>query len=375
MNKTMKPDESLGITPEERAELKSRIAAQVKNDTLSHLKINQDQTVANRHPDADLMLGAPEHALASYLEVDLTAAVETQMQRVKADSRQGLETALRMGLRLLAVREQCKHGEFEGLMQEAGVGLRDGRGCMQLARAYAAEGDQRRRDALLEMGKSKALILLTAMPDVREKIMESPELMRDAMEGSKRDFEKQMAELKAQITDLSVERDTAQGERDSLAQQLQRRRTDNGDSVVPMVVADLRAEIAALVKKAELAITALYPVGVEVMGLRGTIQANEWAEPTLRLGLSGLLAVRELVDGTIKSYSEAMGERIKRLQSGPDVLAFLDESEIKSVAEEWEKLTAVHQHEAALRAYERENARPKGKGRPKSAPVAPGAKS
>ena len=363
MIKTLNPDTSLSV-----------VDAQIKNENVSLLKINQEQAVANRQPDADVMLGQPEHALASYLEVDLTATVETQMQRVKADARQGLETALRMGLRLLAVREQCKHGEFEGLMQDAGVGLRDGRGCMQLARAYAAEGDQRRRDALLEMGKSKALILLTAMPDVREKVMESPELMRDALEGSKRDFENQLAELKAQVTDLSVERDTAISQGKSLADQLQRRRTDNGNSVVPMVVADLRAEMAALIKKAELAITSLYPLGVETVDLRGDFRAGEWVEPTLRLGLSGLLALRELVDGSIKSFSEAMGERVKRLQSGPDALAFLDESEIKAVAEEWARLTAVHQHEAALREYERGQAKPKGKGRPAKAPAAPKAK-
>lgn len=344
MNKTMKPGTSLSV-----------VDAQVKNDTLSHLKINQEQR---------------DYATAHGLDLNGPAEQRWEAAVNHQDAVQKHFAAL--GLVMLSLKTDLPHGEFQREVEARGFEARQTQRAMGYAQ-FVFSRPKVEQGELLKLSHTKVCALAAADPEVIELVMQDGIEEIDAY--SVRGFRQKMADLRAQITDLSVQRDTAQGERDSLAQQLQRRSTDNGDSVVPMVVADLRAEMAALVKKAELAITSLYPVGVEVMGLRGTVEANEWAEPTLRLGLSGLLAVRELVDGTIKSFGEAMGEHIRRLQSGPDVLAFLDESEIKSVAEEWEKLTAVHQHEAALRAYERENARPRAKGRPKSAPVAPGAKS
>ncbi len=317
-------------------------------------------------------IGDSERALAAFFEVDLTVPVEVQMERVTADARRGLETAICMGLRLLAIREQCAHGEFEGRVQECGLGRRDAFNCMNLARSFAAEGDQLRRDALLEMGKSKALVLLAADPTVRDQIMESPELLRDALDASKREFADQLAELQGRLENLDVQMAAAEAERDGALKRLNiRNQRDEDEGGVPVVMADIRSEMAALLKKAELAITSLYPVGVDAVGLSGHAEAGEWVKPTLRLGVAGLLAVRELLDGSIKSYVEAMGEDADRLSSNPDGLAFLSKSEIKDVAEEYGRLTAVHGHEAALRQHEREQAKPKGKGRPAAAPKAP----
>lgn len=339
-------------------------------------KITTELAATNLHTDASLPISDAERALAAFFEVDLTVPVEVQIERVKVDARRGLETAICMGLRLLAIQEQCEHGAFLGLIREAGVGQRDGYNCMNLARSFAAEGDQVRRDALLEMGKSKALVLLAADPAVRDQIMESPELLRDALDASKREFADQLAELQASNEDLASQVVTAEAERDGALKRLNKRnQRDEDDEGVPLVIADIRAEMAALVKKAELAITSMYPVGVEATGLGGHAEAGEWVKPTLRLGLSGLLAVRELIDGSIKSYVEATGESAERLVSQPDALSFLSTSEIRAVAEHWHTLTALHGHEAALRHFERERALPKGKGRPAAPPKAPKAKA
>jgi len=184
-------------------------------------------------------------------------------------------------------------------------------------------------------------------------------------------LKQEVEDLAAHNTDLGTQRDKAQNDLKAMEKKVRRAARDEEDMVVPLVVADVRAELAALIKKAELAVTSLHPIGVEVVGLVSHADAAEWVEPTLRLGLSGLLAVRELVDGSIKSFAEAMGDNAKRLRSQPDTLSFLDASEIKSVAEEWSRLTAVHQHEAALREHERAQAKPRGKGRPAKAPDAP----
>jgi len=115
-------------------------------------------------------------------------------------------------------------------------------------------------------------------------------------------------------------------------------------------------------------------VGLEIYNLTTHEEAREWVEPSLRLGLAGLLMVRELVDGSIKSFVQGMdGKNVpERLTSPPDVLAFLDPTEIKALAEEWARLTDTHKYEADLRVHERAQSKPRGKGRPASAPVAPG---
>ena len=321
-----------------------------------------------------LEIGDAERALAAFFEVDMTVPVEVQMERVAADARRGLETAICMGLRLLAIREQSVHGEFEARLHECGLGRRDAFNCMNLARSFAAEGDQLRRDSLLEMGKTKALVLLAADPALREQIMESPELLRDALDASARQFAEQLAELEAANADLTVDRDALAAERDGALKRLNKRNhRDEDDEGVPAVMADLRAELAALLKKAELAVTSLHPVGVDIVQYSGHADVGEWVKPTLRLGLAGLLAQRELIDGSIKSYVEALGEDVGRLRSPPDGLAFLSNLEIKDVAEEYGRLTAVHGHEAALRQHERNAAKPQGKGRPAKAPEAPSA--
>ena len=317
-------------------------------------------------------IGDSERALAAFFEVDLTVPVEVQMERVTADARRGLETAICMGLRLLAIREQCAHGEFEGRVQECGLGRRDAFNCMNLARSFAAEGDQLRRDALLEMGKSKALVLLAADPTVRDQIMESPELLRDALDASKREFADQLAELQGRLENLDVQMAAAEAERDGALKRLNKRnQRDEDEGGVPLVMADLRSEIAALVKKAELAIDSFTPLGVELVGYRGHDEAGVWVEPTGRLAIAGLLALRLLADGAIKRYVEALDLDYAAFDGKPEALAFLAPAEILAVAQEWPTLVALHGHEAALRQHEREQAKPKGKGRPAAAPKAP----
>ena len=185
-------------------------------------------------------------------------------------------------------------------------------------------------------------------------------------------LQEQIEDLQASHTDLSVERDTAQTERDDLAKRLRRRDLDGADARVPLVVADQRLEIAALLHKAQLALRALHPLGVEIVNLRGHDEASEWVEPSLRLALAGLLATREELDGVLGKYAQALDDR-RTLMQPADALSFMDEDEVRAVAAEFAQQIALHGHEAALRQHEREAAHPKGKGRPKAAPELPAA--
>ncbi len=224
----------------------------------------------------------------------------------------------------------------------------------------------------LPADEHQALIEAAATGD-KDTLLDLAETIIAKHAKEKTDLSERVDKLEKDNTGIATRLETAENDRDGALKKLKRRNRDEEDTGVPLVVADIRAEVAALVKKAELAVTSMYPVFVETYGLRGHEQASDWVDPTLRLALSGLLALREQIDGSIKSVVEALGEKASRLASQPDALSFLDESEIKTVAAEWATLTATHSHEEALRRHERDQAKPKGKGRPKNAPEAPAA--
>jgi hypothetical protein len=272
---------------------------------------------------------------------------------------------------LLSVKEELPHGEFESGVEAMGLQPQRARELMRTAKFITSLPEDRRSE-FLTLPKSKVLALASADPAVIEQMLEDGDVS-DLDDMSVRGLRLRIRELEAGVTDLAVERDTALADLKAAEKSLKRRSRDEDDVGVPMVVADARAELAALIKKAELAITSLYPVGTEIYNLTGHEEAREWVEPSLRLGLAGLLMVRELVDGSIKSFVQGMdGKNVpERLTSPPDVLAFLDPTEIKALAEEWARLTDTHKYEADLRVYERAQSKPRGKGRPADAPKAP----
>lgn len=306
---------------------------------------------------------------AESLGIVVGGSAADRITRAVTAYNQAARMAVEAGYLLLSVKTEVGHGQFGDGVESLGLSRYRAADLMRQAKFITSLPEAQRAE-MLALPKTKVLALASADPEVVQQLLEDGDFS-DLSDLTTRGLRQRIRELEAQTTDLSVQRDKAEADLKAAEKKTRRAARDEEDAVVPPVVADLRAELAALLKKAELAVTSLHPVGVEVVGLVAHDDATEWVKPTLRLGLSGLLAVRELVDGSIKSFVEAMGENAKRLSSQPDSLAFLDASEIKAVAEEWAALTALHQHEAALREHERAQARPKGKGRPTKAPEAP----
>jgi hypothetical protein len=310
-----------------------------------------------------------DQSAAQQLGIVIGGALQDRIGRAVVAYNMAARLAVEAGYLLLSVKADLAHGEFEAGLDSLGLSRQRAAELMRMAK-FATALPEGQRAELLNLPKSKVLALASADAEVIADLLEDGSV--SDLEGlSVRDLRQKIRELQAAQVDAAVDRDTMKAERDGLARQLKRRAVDAEDACVPMVVADQRAELAALVKKAELSINSLYPLGIEIINLSGHDEAGVWVEPTLRLGVAGLLSLREVVDGVIKKYVEAMGESAKRLASQPDSLAFLDESEVGLVATEWATLTATHQHEAALRQHERDQAKPKGKGRPNAAPKAP----
>lgn len=267
--------------------------------------------------------------------------------------------AVESGYLLLSVKGELQHGEFEAAIEETGLSSQRASELMRMAKFATSLPDAQRAD-MLSMPKSKVLMLASADPAVIEDLLNDEEAGDlDAL--SVRELRQRIRDLQANNTDLSTQIDTAESERDSAVKRLNKRNQREDDAGVPVVMADIRSEIAALVKKAELALDSFTPLGTELMGYRGHAEAGVWVDPTGRMALAGLVAVRVMADGAIKSYVEAIGLRYSDFEGKPDALSFLLPEEILAVAQEWPELTALHGHEEALRKHERDQARPKGK--------------
>ena len=280
--------------------------------------------------------------------------------------------AVESGYLLLSVKAELAHGEFEAAIAETGLSSQRASELMRMAKFTTSLPEAQRAD-MLSMPKSKVLLLASADPSVIE------DLLNDEEDGdldalSVRELRQRIRDLQANNTDLSTQIDTAEAERDSAVKRLNKRSQRDDDAGVPVVMADLRAEIAALVKKAELAIDSFTPLGVELMGYRGHSEAGVWVDGTARLAITGLSALQVLADGAIQRYVDALGLVYEDFQGKPDALAFLQPDEILAVAKEWPELTALHSHEEALRKHERDQAKPRAKGRPANAPTLKGGK-
>lgn len=309
-------------------------------------------------------------SLAARFGLNLSDSKEVRVERAAQNMNRSMHCMVAAGLDLASLQADCEHGEFLALIEERGFSQPGAYRAISYTNFLLSRTDEE-RERLLEMPKSKVLELASADAAVIDNLLAEGE-GGDLDTLSVRGLRNRIKELEANNTDLSVQVGKTEAERDGALKKLKRRQRDEEDGEgVPVVVADIRLEIAALVKKAELSVQSLHPVAVEAYNLRGDEKAHDWADPTLRFALAGLVALREQIDGGIKGLIDALGDKAKRLASQPDALAFLDESEIKAVAGEWATLTATHTHEEALRKHERDQAKPKGRGRPVAAPEAP----
>lgn len=336
-------------------------------------KPSTELTTANPRTVRGFDFSPADAEAAQQMGIVIAGPAADRITRAVGSYNMAARLALESGYLLLSVKGELEHGAFAAALDETGLSSQRASELMRMAK-FVTSLPTEQRSTMLNLEKSKVLALASADASVIEDLLEDED-GADLEVLSVRELRQRIRDLSANNTDLSVQVDTAQAERDKAIKALKKRGQREDDEGVPMVVADLRAEFAALVKKAELAITSMHPVGVEAINLVSHEQGAPWVEPTLRLALAGLLSLRELIDGGIKGFADAMGDKPKRLTSKPDALSFLDETEIRNVAAEWSQLTALHTHEEALRKHERDQAKPKGKGRPAKAPEAPKAKA
>jgi hypothetical protein len=303
--------------------------------------------------------------MATALGLNLTAVPHVRIELAVTAHNQAARQLMEAGLLLSSVKADVPHDEFMAMLDERGMHFQRAYELMRGA-AFVARLPADQRDEVLTLPKTKVLALANASPAVVEAMLEDGEADLNLI--GVRELRARLRELEANLADTTVQRDTAEAEAEGLKKKLSKAPKAREDGV-PMVVADLRAEIMAEGKKGSLAIDALNAVGNDCMALIGTEEAHDWADATLRLAFSQVAALRVQLDGLLVKYARELPGQ----DPTPAQLSYLSQQEIVEAAQAHEQLTKVGQYEAELRKWEREQERPRGKGRPAAKPVAPAA--
>lgn len=301
-------------------------------------------------------------AWAAGLGIELGGTQTDLADRAAEHMNRSQRHMLASGLLLAALKESCQHGEFMTLIQERGFEERNARRAMQYAE-FIYSRPEAERELLIGLPKSKVLALAGADAEVIEAVLADG---GEHLEGlSVRALMEELREAKAGAVDLATQRDAAEAEIEALNQKLAKR-GERADKV-PHVVAELRAEIAAQHKTAELAVGAFHSLGLDLVSLGGA-GALDWKDGTVRLAVAALSALRLQVEGMLQMY---LRELPKGDDAAPTASSSFTPQEASEAAERFATLVAVHEYERDLRKWEREQAQPRGKGRPSVAPKAP----
>lgn len=307
--------------------------------------------------------GEAEVNLATALQLDLMASPDVRTERAIQAYNMATRHMVEAGLLLLSVRADVGADAFAATLEERGMAKQRASELMRGA-ALVARLSSDERDRVLTMHKSKVVLLANASSAVVEAVLDDDEINVDLL--SVRALRDRIRDLEAATTDLTVQRDTAEAEAEGLRKQVKRGLPDRQDGV-PLVVADLRAEIMVLGKKASLALDGFHALASDLQALVGTDAAHEWADATLRLAVAQLSALAVQLNGELRYYATARpGEDMTPVDH-----SYLTKKEVVEAAQAFATLTQVHDYERALREWEREQQRPKGKGRPKAKPEAP----
>jgi uncharacterized small protein (DUF1192 family) len=324
-----------------------------------HVRTGEIEVLSDR-----AAFGEADAALADFLGLDLTTAPDVRAERAVVAYNSATRSLVEAGLLLASLKRDVSQEQFLELLAQRGMHKQRAYSLMNGA-ALAARLPEDQRDQVLSLGKSKVLALGNASPEVVDQMLEDGDI--DISTLSVRDLRARLRDLEAEIADTQAQRDAAEAEATGLKKKLAKTPVEREDAV-PVAVADLRAEFVANTGKVDLALKSVEAIGPELAMMIGG-PAHDWVDGTTRLAVSGLVALRMQIDGVLHKYIKLLpeGDRPEPVPS-----SYLTQDELAECADAWKVLAQTHTYEQDLRAHQREQERPRGRGRPTNAPKAPG---
>jgi len=308
-----------------------------------------------------VVFGEPERVMAHQMGINLEASADVRTEQAVFAQNVATYNLIQAGLLLSSVKAEMAPEDFEALIEARGLTKRRANELMQGA-SFCARLPEATRSEVLLLPKSKVLALASADPEAMQAMLDDEDV--DVSLISVREMRHRLRELEAAVADRDVQLETAQAEAKA-AKKAAGKKDRAAD--VPIAIFDIRSEATAQVEKSRLAIEEVQALGRDLYNLRGMEGVYQWVDPTARLALTGLVALQVQIDGVIKQLGKAF--EVDGLKPVP--MSYLTPVEVEEVAKRYADLTALHQHEKALRDWERQQERPRGKGRPAAKPEAP----
>lgn len=324
-------------------------------------KPSNSVAIANPRAERGFEFTDADAGAAQQLGIIIGGSVSERLTRAVSSCNMATRLAVEAGYLLMSVKSDALHGDFEKALDGFGLSSQRASELIRMAKITTSLPDEQRL-AMLSLSKTKVLALASADPQVVEEMLEDGDVDLSLM--GYRELRLRIRKLSGEKVDLEVDRDKHKAEAAGLTKQLKRRSLDRSGADLPGVVADIRSELAALAKKAELSIDSFQQVGVDLMGLRGHAEGGEWVEPTARLAIAALTSLRVVIDGRIGQFCKAIDLEASPFYAAPDALAHLTPDEVVEVAKEWAELTSTHALEQQTRAKARKDEKPRGPGRP-----------
>lgn len=329
---------------------------------MAKTKTTTTQVADTKHDDVVVFDALPQlRDFAAEMGADLEGSIEDRADIAAEHMSRSQRHMLVAGLLLSSIKGECDHGQFLAVIAERGFEVRAAQRAMMYAE-YVASKSPEERQRLVGMPKYKVLALASADPEVIEALKEGGD---DIDTLSVRALQERIRELSAAIADRDVRLETAEAEAKAAATAASKAKSRVSD--VPAAIHDIRAESVAQVEKARLALSEFNALGDDLVGLIGVESLHTWVDPTARLAMAGLLSLQVQLSGVIKKYLD--GFTITDV--APQPLSYLTAHEVEATARKFSDLVALHDHEKALRDWERQAERPRGKGRPAAKPEAP----
>lgn len=308
--------------------------------------------------------GEPERAMARQMGINLEASADVRTEQAVFAQNVATYNLIQAGLLLSSVKAEMQPEDFEVLIEARGLTKRRAYELMQGA-SFCARLPEGARDEVLHLQKSKVLAMASADPEVVKAMLDDEDVDVSAM--SVRALRERIRDLEGAVADRDVRLETAEAEATAAKKAAKKQR--GGD--VPIAIFDIRAEAVAQVERSRLAVEEVQALGRDLINLVGVDGVYQWVDPTVRLAATGLIALQVQIAGVLKQFADAFDLQ----DTSPAPMSYLTPEEVEEAAKRFADLIALHQHEKALRDWERQQERPRGKGRPAAKPEAPKTRS
>jgi DNA-binding transcriptional regulator YiaG len=301
-------------------------------------------------------------AFAAMVGVELQGSLAERADMAALHTAASTKHDVAAGLLWMSIKAEAPHGGLAKLMEERGADPRAVQRSVNVAE-FVLRQPPSIQAKLLATPKTKVLELAKADPEVLKIALEDGGgIDIDAL--SVRQLSAKLKETEARLTNAEIDRERAENDLAVAQRRLSGERADR----VPLMVAEIRAELMAQEAKITLAMQSIESLVGEMAGMVDSKLCDEWADATLRLAQAALHKTALLTHAALTSVSSYLPEGES---AQPVPMSALSPQELKDTARKFAELTQTHQYEADLRKWERQQARPKGRGRPVAKPVAP----